>query len=252
MFFSRDDYFERGLGWYEHSFFRRAGGHTAIGEATPHYLYWAEKVAPRIRQAYGHVPPKLLIILRDPVQRAHSWYWNMVREGQESLPFIQALQAEDSRLQAEWDGLRSSGSMRFGYVRGGCYAAQIREFAAHFPVESIHVLLLEDLQNDQGAAMKAVCGFLRGPDFLRPARSNPHRCRARCTGARTINAQRLLKPLLPQELRYRLKKMLINLNLRDADQPALAGEAVQFLTARFAAANAELPALLGRDLSRWS
>lgn len=50
-------------------------------EATPHYLYWSEKVAPRIKEAYGDNPVKLIASFRDPVARAYSWYWNMVREG---------------------------------------------------------------------------------------------------------------------------------------------------------------------------
>ena len=75
LFFSRDDYFAQGAEWYAERYFKEGESFRARGEATPHYLYWAEKVAPRIARTFGGRPPKFIAIFRDPVQRAYSWYW---------------------------------------------------------------------------------------------------------------------------------------------------------------------------------
>jgi hypothetical protein len=102
MFFSRDDYYSRGIEWYIDTFFKNSGEFTIRSEATPHYLYWAKKVSARIHAVYASQPIKFLVILRNPIQRAYSWYWNMVSEGRESLSFLDALLAEERRIRENW------------------------------------------------------------------------------------------------------------------------------------------------------
>src|SRR3712207_4809254 len=71
MFFSREDYYARGLDWYEAEYFGGAEDYPVRAEATPHYLYWSEKVAPRIKEVYGERPVKFIASFRDPVSRAY-------------------------------------------------------------------------------------------------------------------------------------------------------------------------------------
>ncbi len=115
MFFSHDDNYRRGPEWYARAFFSGAQGCLERGEASPHYLYWSEKVAPRIKMVYGQMPVKYIVILRDPVERAYSWYWNMVKEGMEDLPFETAVDLEEERLQEHQSELQQAGGMLYGY-----------------------------------------------------------------------------------------------------------------------------------------
>lgn len=56
MFFSNDDNYRRGLEWYSRAYFRRTATYPACGEATLQYLYWNDKMVPRIQQVYGQAP----------------------------------------------------------------------------------------------------------------------------------------------------------------------------------------------------
>ncbi|MEX2132610.1 MAG: sulfotransferase domain-containing protein, partial [Acidimicrobiia bacterium] len=84
-----DQNYERGIDWYLQHF---PGSDTAkaIGEATPAYLYFPE-VAERIATTLPDV--KILLLLRDPVDRAHSHYWHNRSVGREKLEFAEAIAA---------------------------------------------------------------------------------------------------------------------------------------------------------------
>jgi len=89
MFFSSDEKYEKGINWYLDNFFKASGRKRVRGEATPHYLYWADKVAPRMSEHFEEDKVHFAVILRNPVERAYSWYWNMIREGNEKKDFEQ-------------------------------------------------------------------------------------------------------------------------------------------------------------------
>ncbi|HWI56250.1 MAG TPA: sulfotransferase domain-containing protein, partial [Bacillota bacterium] len=75
-FFSRDQLFQSGPGWYARQFPRRNWPGTLLFEATPEYLYYPF-AAERIREFDPRM--KCLILLRNPVNRAFS-AWNMYRQ----------------------------------------------------------------------------------------------------------------------------------------------------------------------------
>lgn len=76
-------------------------GCTAVGEASVYYLYRPE-VWPRLRAALG-ADGKVLLILRDPVERIASAWGHLVRDGREDLGIEEALAAEDERAEAGWE-----------------------------------------------------------------------------------------------------------------------------------------------------
>jgi len=88
-----DKNFERPLNWYKQFFpFKFIANNYTIGEATPDYLYHPF-VAQRI---YNTIPGvKLIIILRNPVERVISHYFQAVRKNNEQRPIMQALIEED-------------------------------------------------------------------------------------------------------------------------------------------------------------
>src|SRR6266849_533449 len=92
--------------------FRGARGFGVVGDASPSYL-WHPHVAHRIR---ARVPDaKIAIILRDPVERAHSHYLMDYREGVQDLSFYEALVRDMNRREKGWASRRStsnSASMR--------------------------------------------------------------------------------------------------------------------------------------------
>jgi hypothetical protein len=257
MYFSNDANFQRGPEWYARTFFKGAAGYPARGEATPHYLYWSDKVAPRIKQFYRQTEIRFIVILRDPVARAYSWYWNMVKEGREDLPFKTALELENTRLHENDTKVRIPGSMTFGYAYGSCYSTLLQPFLNTFPRHDFHFLLQEDLNQNFQTTVSAIFEFL-GVDakFLSsPVTSNPatlarsHRIQALLHGQ--SRARNILKTLIPLRLRYALVTRLLPLNARPAEYPELDAKMEADLRLRFAPEIHQLERIINRDLSTW-
>jgi len=261
MFFSSDEKYNNGLSWYSDTFFRNSGAKPARGEATPHYLYWADKVAPRLREHFRLDELRFIAVLRDPVARAYSWYWNMVRDGNESLDFRKALAEEPARLRENNDSLRRRGSMIYGYLRGGMYADQLRHFFDLFPRQNFLILLQDDLNANYDQAFDRIFAFLKvsKPDQLRDQRKNPASLpRSRRLQEFLVRPSGLLykvvRPVthrLPAGLRYSLKKNIRDKNLKEAPYPRLDPEIAGELKRYFRPENEKLEGLIDRDLSAW-
>lgn len=253
-YFSHDPYYCNGFDWYLRTFYRDAGPRAAVGDATPHYLLY-EKVARRIRRDIPPAGHRFIVLLRDPVKRAYSWYWNLVGEGVEPLPFEAALDAEPERLEAP--GWIEDGRSRFAYVAGGMYGRQLAAYLEHFPRSAFLVLLTDELRDPQGVC-KRVCDFLSvTPDF-RPrdvGRSNA------ASMPRSRAVQRFLrerwwfksagKKLLPKPLRDHLIATLNRANARPFTPPPMRPETERRLRDVFAADVRRLMDLAGQDLSAW-
>lgn len=258
MFFSQDALYTQGLGWYTKNFYAEAEVYPWRGDATPHYLYWGGKVAPRLKDAYPD-GPGMIIILRDPVARAYSWYWNMVREGNETLSFEDALDAEAGRLKNQHTSLQNKGSMLYGYVRGSRYAEQIQHFLELFPHEKFLFLLYEDLAAPQiTKTLDTISNFLGMDGYHAPIKlpaSNPAALPRSMTLQRWLRRQSAfrdqLKLLIPQKARYFVKEQLIRMNLRPTQYPPMSERTKQQLKTLFEAEVKTLQILIGRDLTSW-
>lgn len=116
--------------------FRKAAGYKAIGEASTSYL--SDPEAPV--RIHGFAPKtKIIIILRDPVERAHSHYLMDVREGRQNLTFYEALQEDWNRKKKGW-GVSQL------YVELGLYAEQVKRYLQLFGPKQVLILMFEDLK----------------------------------------------------------------------------------------------------------
>lgn len=257
MFFSQDSIYNCGLDWYSQAFFKRAAKYPARGEASPHYLYWSEKVAPRIKKNYGQVPLKFLVIFRDPVLRAYSWYRNMIKEGREDLPFELALEQETTRLEINQGKLRRTGAMTYGYKFGSCYASNMEPFLNNFPFQNFFFLLQEELNNNFKATIERLFEFLEiNPKVsINPVSSN------RATLSRSnwfqywLNIQssnrEILKTIIPLRIRYNIKKSLLKANAQPTKYPSLDPALETKLRLQFAPEVKNLEKIIDKDLSAW-
>ena len=114
--------------------FRKAKGYKAIGEASPSYL-WEAKAPYRIHRVVPHA--KIIIVLRDPVERAYSHYLMDVREGLQDLSFHDALKQDWSRREKGWSESRV-------YIELGLYAERVRRLLKSWR-ERVLILSLEEL-----------------------------------------------------------------------------------------------------------
>lgn len=144
--------FEKGVDWYRTHFPRldadRGGsGRPITGEASPYYLPHVH--APkRVAAVLGDV--RLIVLLRNPVERAYSHYHSVRARCQEPLAFEEAIAAEDERTGRELErmdrdeGYRSIEYRRYSYLGRGHYAEQLERWFVHHPRERFVILASED------------------------------------------------------------------------------------------------------------
>lgn len=167
---------QRRLGWYRSHFHtgayrtlrKRQLGHRPLsGEASPYYV-WDPRVAPRIREAVPHV--KAILLLRDPVERAWSHYWERRVNGVEPLSFPDAIASEDARTGGELERMMvdpdyySAPYDFYTYRQRGHYLPQILNWLAHFPPEQLLIMVSEEMYEDPQRAFDRVCRFLELPE----------------------------------------------------------------------------------------
>lgn len=147
-------HYDHGYQWYE-SRFRHCAGCKAIGETSPSY-FCDPRVPARVRR---YAPAmRIVVSLRDPVERAVSNHRHEVRVGhvQGDLSFHAGL--ENNPM----------------YIDQGRYATHLRRWFRHFPAQQIMVVLMEDIAADPLGVAQSLYRFLGvNPEFV-PSRLREH------------------------------------------------------------------------------
>lgn len=162
--------FGRGEAWYRAHFptyWERVRGRFRLtGEASPYYLFYPH-AAWRAAQCVPHA--KLIVLLRNPVERAYSHYQHQVRLGLETLAFAQAIDQEAARLIGEYEELLNDDEyysfnyQNYSYCARGMYADQLTRWFRYFPREQFLILRSEDFYANQSAQFARVLDFLHAP-----------------------------------------------------------------------------------------
>ncbi len=128
------------------------------GEATPIYLF-----LPEIAQELQRYNPnlKLIVLLRDRVERAISHYYMEKNRGAEARPLWLALLSEPLRLGRCKDQRSLQSPMRVNsYRRRGLYSLQLQNIYRFFPKENILIIASEDLRHHHDSVLTRVFEFL--------------------------------------------------------------------------------------------
>ena len=124
----------------------------AAGEITPSYVYWKPAME-RIREYNPRI--KLLVLLRNPADRAFA-HWNMQRfKDREPLNFLDALKEEPRRIAQPM----SVEARRFSYVDRGFYSAQLERTFNLFPREQVKIVRFEDFRDRKQEALDSIFDF---------------------------------------------------------------------------------------------
>jgi hypothetical protein len=160
-----DRHYGRGVRWYRGHFPLRSRGRI-VGEASPGYLF--HPLAPaRVRETVPDA--KLIVLLRDPVDRALSHYHHEVALGREPLSFEDALDAEPERTRGEEErmarepGYFSHAWWDHTYLARGRYAEQLERWFGVFPREQLLGVASEELAADTAGTYQRVLDFLGAP-----------------------------------------------------------------------------------------
>lgn len=140
-----DDDYHRGPRWYRAHFPLRAlrNRDKLAFESSGYYLFHplaAERIArdlPRVRA---------VVMVRDPVVRAHSAHHHEYARGFETEPFERALELEESRLSGEAERLRSDPRARsfhhrhHGYLARSRYGEQIQRYVDLLGIDRVYIV----------------------------------------------------------------------------------------------------------------
>lgn len=137
--------------------FHQATTDTLWGEGTPIYCYWPEIAAEL--QRYNPAL-KLIMILRDPVERAISQYAMEKARGDETLPLWLAFLLEPYRLWRDPGRKQRSARRCHSYCSRGNYSAQLENLRRYFPDTQILVMENSELINQHRKSLQKVCEFL--------------------------------------------------------------------------------------------
>lgn len=169
-FFVSERMFQKGWAWFCDELLPGADGVRAIGTADPSYLCRRE-VAQRI---YETVPEaKLIVLLRNPIERAISHYKMMVRWGLEDRSFKEAVQQQLQPDELEvvrsltLDELSKTDRTRV-YLAWGEYKRQLREYLDVFSPDQLLILDHEELLKSREDTYRRVLRFVGVDDDYLP------------------------------------------------------------------------------------
>lgn len=136
--------------------YKEANGEIAIGDVSPSYANYAAAI-PKIDRTLGS-SVKIIIVVRDPIERAYSNYLHLVREDREQLCFYEALLQEKKRKLEGYSDF-------WYYTFNSLYAEKIERLKNHFT--DVLVVTFEDFVSNKEERIKEIYGFLEvRSDFL--------------------------------------------------------------------------------------
>lgn len=167
-----DSNYELGINWYKSMFptkierkkIESKTGICITGEDTPFY-FWDKKAIERIKKEIPKI--KLIVLLRNPIDRAYSNYHLGIRLGTESLTFEDSIKNEIDLLERNND-LESDRIEKFlrtrSYIAKGLYYNQIKNWFEVFSKEQILVLSTENLAKNPQETLEQIFNFLGLPN----------------------------------------------------------------------------------------
>lgn len=131
--------------------FKGVSEQSLIGESSVTSLYYPNAIKKATELLGSSI--KVLIVLRNPVDRAYSNYMHHVRDCNEDLSFFEALEKEEERIKENyWWG--------YHLKKAGIYSSQIENIYKYLPEGNVKILLFDDLNANNEKFMKEVCLFL--------------------------------------------------------------------------------------------
>jgi hypothetical protein len=187
-----DTSYDRGLAWYKAHFplvrsadrvGERYGVPAQTFESSPYYMYHPQAAA---RIALDLPGARLLVLVRDPVERAYSQHHHEVARGFETeRDFGAALALEPARLHRQEERLAADPSyysfahQHHAYRARGEYARYLGVMAQHVGRERIHVVESERFFTEPEEVYDEVCSFLGLPTYLERPPFERHNARPR-------------------------------------------------------------------------
>tara|TARA_B100001175_G_scaffold317723_1_gene335965 strand:- start:656 stop:1561 length:906 start_codon:yes stop_codon:yes gene_type:complete len=236
-------------GWEEYkSLFNKVNSENAIGESSVFYLYYYNDAIKEIKNRLGK-DIKIIIMLRNPIDRAYSAFQHVSRGLIEKNTFEEALILENGRLQ---NNKRITPMVM--YKDMGMYYRMVKAYIEEF--KDVHIILYEDFNLSSDKVVKDVFRFL-GVDKNKVIDTD---IRYNVGGKRWINTflknifikDSKLKLLFKQILSRKYREYGINLiNKLFKKNIPMKIETRQYLAKYFKKDIIKLSEIIGKDLTNW-
>ena len=254
--------YAQGMDFYWQTYFASVwDGEPAIGEAAPRNLY-LPYVGPRIKTEIPDA--KLIVILRNPIERAFSHWWMTYSTGVEKLSFDAAMVANWQQLRdgvnfegeageslwreaIHWGGSYRTVKYRW-YLDMGYYAQQLERYLELFPSTQVKILFNDDLRKRTQDVLEDVYAFL-GVDTGFTADTTPQMVGLPQNALPLLRLAQLtrIQHLVPQSLRAKI----LALFRHQSRKQRLNSVTRVWLIEHYAPHNRALERLTGRDLVHW-
>lgn len=222
--------------------FAAAGSARYVGEASVYYLTFPD-TAERIKELSQDA--RIMMVLRNPVERAFSAYMHTIRDGREELSFPEGLAAEPGRIAGGYQP-------GWWYRTVGNYSESLRHYLDVFGRERVFIRLFEDFA-DQTAVMSDLWAFLDlDPVTIDAsqqlnASGRPKNRRLYDFFAKPNPARTVLRRLSPAPVRQRVRQRALGALDREAMDAAVRLS----LATDFRDDILQLESVLGRSLESW-
>ncbi len=228
------------------------------GDTSSWYLYYYKEVIRNIKELYGPQAGKIKIImvLRNPVDRAWSHYSMHLGQGIIDLPFNETIAAGKNSFREKINDPDAGYYPGYDYIGFGMYSRQVGAFLEAF--DRVKIFLYEEFNNDNLAVVNEIIRFLglEPPGQLQKGKrlnvsGVPRSGLAALVGRliyRPYFFKKLFRSLLPGRLRFKIK---MNISRFLFKKKFMTREDRLMLIDIFREDIRRLHGILGRDLSAW-
>ncbi|MBN2682085.1 MAG: sulfotransferase [Bacteroidales bacterium] len=228
---------------YYNLLFEDAKEEKIIGECSTSYLFSNEAAG----NIFEYNPKaKILITIRNPIERAYSHYLMALRYGYTSLNFNEAINKDINAIKKGW-GISEL------FIELGQYSQQISRYYEVFGKENVLVLLFEELKNNLEGSLGKTFEFLNVKGYT--VKNSEVQNSAKVPRFRTLNKffvhsgiKNLSTKMLPSGSKEKLKSALY----KNAGKMEMKKEDRDFLLRIFETEIKETSVLINKDLSSWT
>ena len=237
--------------WEEYkSLFNDVIDEKVIGESTVLYLYYYKDAIKNIKEKLGN-DVKIIIMLRNPTDRAYSAFQHVSRGFKEQNSFEESLEMEDGRLERE-----ENLTPMVMYKDMGMYYEMVKSYQENF--SDVHVIIFDDFRDNTENQMKKIYQFLGISDN----KNIDYETRHNVGGKRWKNdkmkhllmrknpIKSIFKKIIPKGLRRGIRNNLVSASTNKV--PPMKNHTRIMLNDFFREDVKKLSILLNRDLKHWT
>jgi len=237
--------------WEEYqSLFENVKDAKAIGESSVLYLYYYKHTINNIKRRLGN-DVKIIIMLRNPTDRAYSAFQHVSRGFQEQHSFEEALVIEEGRLEKD-----NNLTPMVMYKDMGLYSKMVKAYLDAF--EHVHIILYDDFRDKTDEVLHNVYQFLaidKHQIVDSVSRYNVGGKRWKNKRFKQIFMKNnplkwVLKSILPKKIRKGVRDKLVNISMQTV--VPMQFETRKMLNDFFKDDVEKLSDLLNKDLTHWT